>query len=117
MSTLLRKPQRLRTTKIHSSLSLSPITLGNRWRLSTRFTRVIQTPWSFHKSGWRASKNLYPSRSKASRVIDPPSFARTSPSAQEQGMEDFCSQSHFNFNSPSMLGKDLEESRFGVNAR
>jgi hypothetical protein len=36
-STLLRKPQRLRTTKIHSSLS--PITLGNRWRLSTRFTR------------------------------------------------------------------------------
>jgi hypothetical protein len=36
--------------------------------------RVIQTPWSFHKSGWRASKNLYPSRSKAPRVIDPPSL-------------------------------------------
>jgi hypothetical protein len=56
------------------SHTLSPITLGNRWRLSTKNTRVIQTAWSFHKSGWRASKNLYPSRSKAPRVINPPSL-------------------------------------------
>jgi hypothetical protein len=35
---------------------------------------VIQTPRSFHKSGWRASKNLYPSKSKAPRVIDPPNL-------------------------------------------
>jgi hypothetical protein len=26
------------------------------------------------KSDWRASKNLYPSRSKAPKVIDPPSL-------------------------------------------
>jgi hypothetical protein len=37
--------------------------IGGRFPLDPQ--RVIQTPWSFHKSGWRASKNLYPSRSKA----------------------------------------------------
>jgi hypothetical protein len=37
MSTLLRKPQRLGTTKVNSSLT--PITLGNRWRLSNRITK------------------------------------------------------------------------------
>jgi hypothetical protein len=36
-STLLRNSQRLRTTKVNSSLT--PITLGNRWRLFTRFTK------------------------------------------------------------------------------
>jgi hypothetical protein len=36
-STLLRKPQRLGTTKVNSSLT--PITLDNRWRLSTRITK------------------------------------------------------------------------------
>jgi hypothetical protein len=35
-STLLRKPQSLRTTKVN--FCFTPITLGSRWRLSTSFT-------------------------------------------------------------------------------
>jgi hypothetical protein len=57
--------------------------------------RVIQTPWSFHKSVWRASKNLYPSRSKAPRVIDPPSLLGFFQVLKYQGEREIGSLTHF----------------------
>jgi hypothetical protein len=40
---------------------------------STKNRGVIQTSWSFHTKIGELSSNLWPSRSKAPRVIDPPS--------------------------------------------
>jgi hypothetical protein len=57
--------------------------------------RVMQTPWSFHKLGWRASKNLYPSRSKALRVIDPPSLLGLFQVLKFKREREICSQTHF----------------------
>jgi hypothetical protein len=43
--------------------------------------------------GWRASKNLYPSRSKAPRVIDPPSLLELFQVLKVKGKRDLLTNS------------------------
>jgi hypothetical protein len=66
----------------------------------------------------RASKNLYLSRSKAPRVIDPPSLLGLFQVLKfKRERERFSHKLTSRIHSRLMLGKDLEESRLGVNAR
>jgi hypothetical protein len=114
-STLLRKPQRLRTTKVNASLT--PITLGNRWRLSTRFTKGNTNTLELPQIGlgsFQEPLSVYEQGSKSNRSTK---LARTSPSSQGQDNEGFAHKLTSKFHSQSMLGKDSEESRLGVNAR
>jgi hypothetical protein len=79
--------------------------------------RIVGGYEFYPSTGWRASKNLYPSRSKAPRVIDPPSLLGLFQVLKFKRERDLLTNSLQENHSQSMLGKDLEESRLGVNAR
>jgi hypothetical protein len=87
-STLLRKPQRLRTTKIHSSLS--HITFDIRWRLSIRFTRGYTNTSELAQIELESFQEPLAVLEQGSKNKRSTKLARASPSTQELGKEDFA---------------------------
>jgi hypothetical protein len=69
--------------------------LGNRWSLSIRITKGNTNTLELPQIGWRASKNLYPSRSKAPRVVDPPSLLGLFQVLKFKREREIFSQTHF----------------------